>query len=383
MRYYTDIVILIFAIVFAAALTFVISYPSPSIRYFIPSMSAASTATTTTSAAASTGTAGASAPPTNMFSVPSSAWDSCAVQYEAEAVHITGPHVRYALNFAIEKYQQQHAPIRNVTDVACGSGIASITMLNYPSVQQIIATDYSEVFCSLTNKQFEKWKVEHQHTTTSSSASSSQVKFQTLQLDAAHLSSIPDASQDFVCCTFGLMLLPDPATAAREMCRILKPGGIFLAITWATPDRSQFHTVLASVGKIIAAARAKEAAAAAAQTSDSSASAASSAPPVPAACTAAAASMVLPLSSFDSWNSFLANLPLTPLCLEYHTEPTRMYNSPTEFWNGLKGSTPMGGRSAVSQEVYESIIQHLNQMFGKEAQFSLQACSIVAIARKK
>lgn len=43
---------------------------------------------------------------------------------------------------------------------------------------------------------------------------------------------LDDESVDVVVCKMGLMLLPDPATAASEARRVLRPGGRFVAATW-------------------------------------------------------------------------------------------------------------------------------------------------------
>jgi SAM-dependent methyltransferase len=42
----------------------------------------------------------------------------------------------------------------------------------------------------------------------------------------------PDAAYDVVLCREGLMLVPDPARAAREIRRVLRPGGRVVATVW-------------------------------------------------------------------------------------------------------------------------------------------------------
>lgn len=58
------------------------------------------------------------------------------------------------------------------------------------------------------------------------------VSLQTAVDDAQKMTAAADASQDLVVCVFGLMLFPDPAAAAKEMFRVLKPGGRLLVVTW-------------------------------------------------------------------------------------------------------------------------------------------------------
>lgn len=60
--------------------------------------------------------------------------------------------------------------------------------------------------------------------------------------DAAAL-SFPDASFDGVLCRWGLMLVPDMAAAARELARVLRPGGRAAVAVWAAPEANDWITV--------------------------------------------------------------------------------------------------------------------------------------------
>ncbi len=58
----------------------------------------------------------------------------------------------------------------------------------------------------------------------------------------------PDDTFDAVQCGFALMLLPDPAVAAAEMARVLRPGGrlAWSMPTGAGPDWAFFHELVAA-----------------------------------------------------------------------------------------------------------------------------------------
>jgi SAM-dependent methyltransferase len=56
------------------------------------------------------------------------------------------------------------------------------------------------------------------------------------RMDAEQL-DLPDASFDVVLCALGLMYLPDPAQALREMRRVLRPGGRLVLAVWGERAR--------------------------------------------------------------------------------------------------------------------------------------------------
>jgi SAM-dependent methyltransferase len=62
------------------------------------------------------------------------------------------------------------------------------------------------------------------------------------EMDAESL-ALPDASFDAVTCMLGLMLCPDPVTAASEMKRVLAPDGRFAFVVWDEPARNPFLAV--------------------------------------------------------------------------------------------------------------------------------------------
>jgi SAM-dependent methyltransferase len=59
----------------------------------------------------------------------------------------------------------------------------------------------------------------------------------TLVLDLEDIAQ-PDASYDVVLCREGLMLTPDPARAAGEIRRVLRPGGRVALAVWAERERN-------------------------------------------------------------------------------------------------------------------------------------------------
>src|SRR5262249_44677822 len=58
---------------------------------------------------------------------------------------------------------------------------------------------------------------------------------------------VPAGTFDAASCRMGLMFMPDPAAALRQLCRALAPGGIMAAATWGPVERCPFFGVPLSV----------------------------------------------------------------------------------------------------------------------------------------
>jgi SAM-dependent methyltransferase len=65
----------------------------------------------------------------------------------------------------------------------------------------------------------------------------------TCELDLEQIAE-PDASYDVVLCREGIMLVPDPSRAAREIRRVLRPGGRVALAVWGPRERNPWLAVL-------------------------------------------------------------------------------------------------------------------------------------------
>jgi ubiquinone/menaquinone biosynthesis C-methylase UbiE len=63
---------------------------------------------------------------------------------------------------------------------------------------------------------------------------------------------LPDASVDVVLCAFGLMYMPDPERALREMRRVLRPGGRLALAVWGERARCAWAAVFDIVDEEVA-----------------------------------------------------------------------------------------------------------------------------------
>jgi SAM-dependent methyltransferase len=70
------------------------------------------------------------------------------------------------------------------------------------------------------------------------------VEFRQLELEWIDM---PTASVDAVLCRWGIMLTVDPEAAAREIRRVLAPGGRAALAVWDVPDRNPWTTIPSGV----------------------------------------------------------------------------------------------------------------------------------------
>ena len=109
-----------------------------------------------------------------------------------------------------------------VLDVACGTGLIAFQAAQaVGAAGRVVGIDLSQRMVEAASKSASELQVHN-------------VDF--VRMDAAQL-ALPDAHFDVVLCSLGLMYLPDPARAVREMRRVLKPGGQLLLSVWGERSR--------------------------------------------------------------------------------------------------------------------------------------------------
>jgi len=149
-------------------------------------------------------------------------WDLAATSYE--------PLWRTQLATAQQELLR-HAALgsgESVLDVACGAGAAAVLAAaavtpptgSVQSAGRVVGIDLSGRMIDAARRRAEDSGIAN-------------VTF--ARMDAERL-ELPDASFDVVLCALGLMYMPDPARALREMRRVLRPRGRLVAVVWG--DRS-------------------------------------------------------------------------------------------------------------------------------------------------
>lgn len=143
-------------------------------------------------------------------------WDRAAGTYERYWSRQLAPAQEALLRMAdLERGEQ-------VLDVACGTGIVSIPAAReVGSAGAVVGTDISQVMVDTAAASALLVGLEN--------ARFSRMGAEELYLD--------DASFDVALCALGLMYVPEPLEALREMYRVLRPTGRAVAAVWGARDR--------------------------------------------------------------------------------------------------------------------------------------------------
>ena len=153
-------------------------------------------------------------------------WSSVAGAWAAHSdyVDVRGRHVTDRM-LALTRPQ----PGERVLELACGVGGPGFDAA--PLVEpsgEVVVSDFSEEMTAVAARRAAELGVQN-------------VSTRVLDIEAI---DEPDASFDIVLCREGLMLVPDPAQGAREVRRILRPGGRVAVSVWGPRERNPWLGVV-------------------------------------------------------------------------------------------------------------------------------------------
>jgi len=129
------------------------------------------------------------------------------------------------------------SPGQRVLDVACGTGLVAFDAARAVGHDgRVLGIDLSGQMVEAARQRARERKV-------------SNLSF--ARMDAEML-DVPDASFDVALCALGLMYMPDPGRALREMRRVLRPGGRLVAAVWGERSRCGWSAVFRIVDAEVA-----------------------------------------------------------------------------------------------------------------------------------
>jgi len=125
------------------------------------------------------------------------------------------------------------APGEQVLDIACGTGLVSLEAARAVGVSgHVLGIDLSDRMVGAAERRAREEKL--------SNCSFSRMDAETL--------AVPDASFDVVLCALGLMYMPDPKQAVREMRRVLRAGGRISLAVWGERSKCGWSAIFPIVG---------------------------------------------------------------------------------------------------------------------------------------
>jgi len=124
-----------------------------------------------------------------------------------------------------------------VVDVACGTGLVSFAAAAaVGATGRVLGVDISGAMVDAAQRRADALAVGH-------------VAFARMDAEALDLG---DASFDVALCGLGLMYVPDPALAVRELCRVVRPGGRVGLAVWGERSRCGWAAVFPIVDAEVA-----------------------------------------------------------------------------------------------------------------------------------
>jgi len=145
-------------------------------------------------------------------------WDAFTMQF----LHPMGAAIIDALHLQ---------PTDAVLDIATGTGEPGLTIAARVPQGRVVGQDLSEGML----------RVAREH-----ADAKGLTNYETALSDACEL-PFADATFDALSCRMGFMFFPDMALAAREMARVLKPGGRLATSVWSGPDHNSWITGLIGI----------------------------------------------------------------------------------------------------------------------------------------
>jgi ubiquinone/menaquinone biosynthesis C-methylase UbiE len=143
-------------------------------------------------------------------------WDKATDHYEPYWARQLEPAQRRLLEMADLQAGER------VLDVACGTGLVTFPAAKAVGARgQVFGTDLSQKMVDTVREEARKRGLAQT----------------TFDRRGAEDLGFPDSSFDATLCALGLMYIPGPLVAAKEMLRVLKPGGRAVAAVWGARDR--------------------------------------------------------------------------------------------------------------------------------------------------
>ena len=117
-----------------------------------------------------------------------------------------------------------------VLDIASGTGEPGLTIATKLTGGKVVITDLAEKMIEISKENAARRGIKN---------------IETVVCDVCEL-PFPDNTFDAISCRFGFMFFPDMLIAAKEMIRVLKPGGRVATAVWNVPEKNFWVTAIST-----------------------------------------------------------------------------------------------------------------------------------------
>lgn len=121
-------------------------------------------------------------------------------------------------------------PGEHILDIASGTGEPGLSIATLVGNGNVIISDIADKMLDVAREHIEANKLSN---------------VETMVCDACEL-PFEDDSFDAISCRMGFMFFPDMELAAKEMVRVLKPGGRICTSVWNGPEKNPWVTIMMS-----------------------------------------------------------------------------------------------------------------------------------------
>lgn len=143
-------------------------------------------------------------------------WDKAALSYEQFWQRQIEPAQNKLLEMAALRAGE------HVLDLACGTGLVSFPAAEMVGASGVlVGTDISERMVEVAREEAARRGTRH-------------ARFERMGMEELSLAA---ETFDAALCSLGLMYVPEPVRALKEMCRVLRPGGRAVASVWGARSR--------------------------------------------------------------------------------------------------------------------------------------------------
>ncbi len=118
-----------------------------------------------------------------------------------------------------------------VLDIAAGTGEPGLTIAGMLDGGKVMITDLSDGMLEVARENATKRGI---------------TNIETMACDVCNL-PFEDNSFDAISCRFGFMFFPDMLLAAKEMYRVVKPGGKIATTVWGAPEKNFWATATLNI----------------------------------------------------------------------------------------------------------------------------------------